>query len=187
MMFLPAACTLLFYKNKAKSYGAFRQNASYVFEKKPDIYTEFDSAEQNFECTKRPLIMNLWVLWTLYGKALFANKIDYLCQLTLQAYEILNDEPDFQTLHQPEANILCFRYLPVNLRESAFPDFQVAIRNRIREGGKFFISKVDIDGKGSLRVVFMNHQIDGDRFRMLLREIRKIGQELLKESKIVHS
>jgi L-2,4-diaminobutyrate decarboxylase len=187
MMFLPAACTLLFYKNKPKSYGAFRQNASYVFEKKPDIYTEFDSAEQNFECTKRPLIMNLWVLWTLYGKALFANKIDYLCQLTLQAYEILNDEPDFQTLHQPEANILCFRYLPVNLRESAFPDFQVAIRNRIREGGKFFISKVDIEGKGSLRVVFMNHQIDGDRFRMLLREIRKIGQELLKESKTVHN
>jgi len=187
MMFLPAACTLLFYKNKPKSYGAFRQNASYVFEKKPDIYTEFDSAEQNFECTKRPLIMNLWVLWTLYGKALFANKIDYLCQLTLQAYKILNDEPDFQTLHQPEANILCFRYLPVNLRESAFPDFQVAIRNRIREGGKFFISKVDIDGKGSLRVVFMNHQIDGDRFRMLLREIRKIGQELLKESKTDHN
>ncbi len=187
MMFLPAACTLLFYRNKPKSYGAFRQNASYVFEKKPDIYTEFDSAEQNFECTKRPLIMNLWVLWTLYGKALFASKIDYLCQLTLQAYEILNDEPDFQTLHQPEANILCFRYLPVNLRESAFPDFQVAIRNRIREGGKFFISKVDIEGKGCLRVVFMNHQIDGDRFRTLLREIRKIGQELLKESKPIHS
>jgi L-2,4-diaminobutyrate decarboxylase len=73
MMFLPAACTLLFYKNKHKSSGAFRQNASYVFEiKKPDIYTELDSAEQNFECTKRPLIMNFFrVLWTLLLEKLY--------------------------------------------------------------------------------------------------------------------
>lgn len=182
MMFVPAPCTLLFYKNKEKSYGAFHQDASYVFEKEPDIYTEFDSAGKNFECTKRPLIMNLWVLWALYGKALFADKIEYLCQLTRHAYQILKEEPDFETLHQPEANILCFRYLPSNLRKSVFPDFQVAIRNRIREEGKFFISKVDIDGVGALRVVFMNHQIDVDHFRMLLYEIRKIGHELLKEA-----
>jgi L-2,4-diaminobutyrate decarboxylase len=187
MMFVPAVCTLLFYKDKEKSYGAFRQNASYVFEKEPDIYTEFDSAEQNFECTKRPLIMNLWVLWALYGKALFANKIEYLCQLTEQAYQVLQDEPDFETLHQPEANILCFRYLPSSLCEKAFPDFQVAIRNRIRERGKFFISKVNIDGIGALRVVFMNHQIDTDHFRMLLDEIRKTGRELLNQSKTINS
>src|SRR6185295_7490794 len=110
MMFVPAACTLLFYKDKEKSYGAFRQEASYVFEKAPDTYTEFDSAEKNFECTKRPLIMSLWALWTLYGRALFADKIEYLCQLTGQAYQILRDQADFATIHQPESNILCFRY-----------------------------------------------------------------------------
>ena len=181
MMFLPGVCTLLFYKDRERSYGAFHQQASYVFEKVPNIYTQFDSAEQNFECTKRPLIMNLWVLWSLYGKALFANKLEYLCDLTQQAYQILKAEPDFQVLHQPEANILCFRYLPSNLVEKDFPDFQVAIRNRITEGGKFFISKVDIDEIGSLRVVFMNHQINPDHIRMLLSEIRKAGQELLNQ------
>ncbi|NET50798.1 MAG: aminotransferase class V-fold PLP-dependent enzyme [Merismopedia sp. SIO2A8] len=186
MMFVPPACTLLFYKNKEKSRGAFHQEASYVFEKEPDIYTQFDSGKKNFECTKRPLIMNLWVLWALYGKALFANKIEYLCQLTEQAYQILKDEPDFETLHQPEANILCFRYLPSNLPEKMFSYFQVAIRKRIREEGKFFISKVDIDGIGSLRVVFMNHQIDATHFRMLLSEIRKTGQELISENQAIN-
>ena len=179
MMFLPGVCTLLFYKNKERSYGAFHQDASYVFEKVPDMYTQFDSAEQNFECTKRQLIMNLWVLWALYGKALFAEKIEYLCDLTQQAYQILKADPDSQVLHKPEANILCFRYLPSNLVDTDFPDFQVAIRNRIKEAGKFFISKVDIDGIGSLRVVFMNHQINTDHIRMLLSEIRKTGQDLL--------
>ncbi|MEA5582384.1 aminotransferase class V-fold PLP-dependent enzyme [Nodularia harveyana UHCC-0300] len=181
MMFLPGVCTLLFYKNKEKSYGAFHQQASYVFEKVPNIYTQFDSAEQNFECTKRPLIMNLWVLWALYGKALFANKIEYLCDLTQQAYQILTAKPDFQVLHKPEANILCFRYLPSNLVEKDFPDFQVAIRNRITEKGKFFISKVDINSTGSLRVVFMNHEINSDHIQMLISEITKTGQELLNQ------
>lgn len=183
MMFVPAPCTLLFYKDKAKSHAAFRQDASYVFEREPDIYTEFDSAEQTLECTKRPLIMNLWVLWALYGKALFASKIEYLCGLAGQAFQILQDEADFEPIHPPEANILCFRYLPPNLRGQAFPDFQVAIRNRIREEGKFFISKLDIDGAAALRVVFMNHQITTEHFRLLLDEIRQIGQQLLNSSK----
>ncbi|MDO9105756.1 MAG: pyridoxal-dependent decarboxylase [Methylovulum sp.] len=183
MLFVPAMCTLLFYKDKAKSYGAFRQEASYVFEKESDIYTEFDSAEKNFECTKRPLIMNLWVVWALYGKALFADKIEQLCQFTESAYQILQNEPDFETLHHPEANILCFRYLPENLCAWAFPDFQVEIRKQIRQAGKFFISKVDIDGIGALRVVFMNHQIEVGHFRLLLDEIRATGQALLKGSK----
>ena len=64
LMFVPAICSMLFYKDKKKSYGAFNQEASYVFEKTPDIYTEYDSAEQNFECTKRPLIMN----YGFYGR-----------------------------------------------------------------------------------------------------------------------
>lgn len=179
MLFVPAMCTLLFYKNKQKSYGAFQQDASYVFEKQADIYTEFDSAKKNFECTKRPLIMNLWVLWAIYGRKLFAEKIEYLCQLTQQTYQILQDAPDFVVLHQPESNILCFRYTPANLHENVLPDFQVEIRNQIRKQGKFFISKVDIDGDGALRVVFMNHEIEVEHFRMLLCEIRNVGQQLL--------
>lgn len=178
-MFVPAMCTLLFYRNKEKSFGAFHQEASYVFEKKPDVYTEFDSAEKNFECTKRPMIMNLWVVWALYGRTVFEDKINYLYELTQNAYRILSAESDFETLHKPEANILCFRYIPPNLPTEEASDFQIKVRNLIKKRGKFFISKVDIDGKGALRVVFMNHKITMEHFRKLLFEIRRTGQELL--------
>ncbi|NRB39906.1 MAG: diaminobutyrate decarboxylase [Pseudomonadales bacterium] len=181
MLFVPAMCTLLFYKNKQKSYCAFNQEASYVFEKKPDIYTEYDSAEQNFECTKRPLIMNLWVCWMLYGKSLFANKIDHLCHITQSVYQQLLTEHDFETLHSPEINILCFRYFPDGLEPTQIGDFQLMIRNRIRKDGKFFISKVDIDGTTALRVVFMNHEVTLEHFNQLLTEIRRIGLDLLQK------
>ena len=123
--------------------------------------------------------MALWVLWAVYGKVLFADKIDYLCQLTEQAYDIVRTEPDFSPLHRPEANILCFRYHPGHVGQHDLHDFQVAIRNRLKLQGKFFISKVDVDGAAALRVVMMNHQITAAHFCMLLGEIRKVGHALL--------
>ncbi|NQZ12786.1 MAG: hypothetical protein HRT35_37020, partial [Algicola sp.] len=183
MLFMPAMCTLLFYKDKRKSEGAFAQNASYVFEKEPDMYSEMDSASRNFECTKRPLIMNLWVCWMIYGRSLFAEKIEYLCQLTSRVYDLLESQSDFDVLHQPQANILCFRFLPEQLPSDLSQDnigeFQVALRNHTRAAGKFFISKVDIDGVAALRVVFMNHEITLDHVNQLFDEIRKSGQHLL--------
>jgi L-2,4-diaminobutyrate decarboxylase len=186
LMFVPAACTLLFYRDRDKSYQAFRQDASYVFDTKASIYTELDSAEQNFECTKRPLIMGLWVLWAIYGRGLFAEQIEYVCELTGQAHKLLEAAPDFETLHRPESNILCFRYRPDDNAPASVSELQVAIRDRVRQRGTFFISKVDIDGVAALRVVLMNHRTTLDHFHMLLDEIRQVGKALAGEQPAHH-
>jgi len=182
MMFVPAPCTLLFYRDKQDSLGAFRQQASYVFDEEPDPYTELDSGGRNFECTKRPMIMALWVLWAVYGRALFAEKIEHLCHMTEAFHRILLDEPDFETLHRPESNILCFRYRPAELEDEDVHRLQVTIRNRIKRQGDFFISKVNIGGVAALRVVVMNHQTNPDHFRMLMGEVRRVARDLVGSS-----
>lgn len=182
-LFVPSLCTLLFYKDKNNTKITFNQEASYVFEKEEDIYTAFDTGSENFECTKRPAIMPLWTTWALYGKSIFSDKLEYLCELTLNAYKLLSKENDFQTIHEPQSNILCFRYIPSNLNEKDTNTFQVEIRNKLKEEGKFFISKVDIQKQGALRVVFMNHKITLDHFEQLLKAIREVGQKLLKQGK----
>jgi L-2,4-diaminobutyrate decarboxylase len=177
MMFVPAPCTLLFYRRQEDSRQAFHQDASYVFSKTPDAHSLLDSGDRNLECTKRPMIMALWVLWALRGKTFFAHKIEYLCHLTRLAHRILLDEPDFEVLHTPESNILCFRYHPAHLLDSDVHAFQQTVRERVRRRGRFFISQVDIKGVTALRVVMTNHRTTGDHFRMLLDEIRECGQE----------
>lgn len=183
MMFVPPPCTMLFYRNREYSLGAFRQHASYVFDEEQDAYTELDSGDKNFECTKRPMIMPLWTLWAMYGRPLFAEKIEYLCQLTEQAHQAILADPDFEELHRPEANILCFRYRPADLEAENLHRLQLAIRNQIKRRGKFFISKVDLDGVAALRVVMTNHETTTEHFRMLLDEIREIGRALLPPKK----
>jgi L-2,4-diaminobutyrate decarboxylase len=183
MMFVPAPCTMLFYRHKEDSLGAFKQHASYVFDEVQDTYSELDNGDKNFECTKRPMIMPLWTLWAMHGRSLFAEKIEYLCQLTQQAYELILADPDFECLHSPESNILCFRYRPDGLDAAGMHRLQLAIRNRIRLHGNFFISKVDVDGIAALRVVMMNHETSAEHFGMLLDEIRETGRDLLSRKK----
>ncbi|MCD0452479.1 pyridoxal-dependent decarboxylase [Actinocorallia sp. API 0066] len=181
MLFVPAPCTLLFYRDGDAARGAFRQHASYVFDEEPDVYSAFDSGDKNLECTKRPMIMPLWTLWSVYGPALFARKIDHLCDLTRQAHRLLAAEPDFTVLHEPEANILCFRYDPEGFDPAELHALQLQIRNRVRADGRFFISKVDLDGVAALRVVLMNHRIDAGHLALLISEIRTTGQRVLRE------
>lgn len=179
MMFVPAPCTLLFYRRKTDSALAFRQHASYVFDEEPDLYTALDSGHLNLETTKRPMIMALWAMWAVYGRALFAEKIEHLCRTTREAHRILLGEPDFETVHHPESNILCFRYRPAELAQADVHRFQIAIRDKVKRRGTFFISKVDLSGVAALRVVLMNHRIASEHVRMLLDEIRQVGDEIL--------
>ncbi len=179
LLFVPAACTLLFYKDKDKARGAFRQDASYVFDKHANGHADYEGAGKNVECTKRAMIMPLWVSWAMYGPAPFADKIALLCRATTDAEKIIAGEPDFETLHVPQANILCFRYRPAGLPESRLGNFQVEIRDRVRAEGDFFISQVELDGTAALRLVMMNHRIEPTHVRQLLRQIRKIGLAIL--------
>lgn len=182
LLFVPAACTLLFYKDKDKARGAFRQDASYVFDKHGNGHTDYEGADKNLECTKRAMIMPLWVSWAMYGAAPFADKIALLCRATADAEQIIASEPDFDTLHVPQANILCFRYRPAGLPESRLGDFQIEIRDLVRAKGDFFISQVELDGVAALRLVMMNHEVEPSHVRLLLRQIRKIGNAILAHS-----
>jgi L-2,4-diaminobutyrate decarboxylase len=178
MLFVPALCSLLFYRDGKSAASTFSQTASYVFDDHLNEMTSFESAAKNFECTKRPAILNFWLMWALYGPEVFAEKLEYLYNLAQDAYGVLEEQPDFRTLHIPASNILCFEYRPHGLPESRVNALQKAIWDRIRSDGRFFISKVELGSQTALRVVFMNHEITLHNFYELLCEVRKVGRSL---------
>jgi L-2,4-diaminobutyrate decarboxylase len=179
-LFVPALCTLLFYRDRSKARGAFSQEASYVFDHHENSMTRFESGAKNFECTKRPAILNLWLIWAMFGPQVIAQKLEYLVDLTWDAYSYLSSLPDFATVHEPEANILCFEYRPKGLDSAQISDLQLALRDAIRDGGRFFISKVEIEGRNVLRIVMMNHEIEMDHIAALIFEIRSKAAEIMK-------
>lgn len=180
-LFVPALCTLLFYREKGLAETAFPQKASYVFDPFEDEMSAMQSGVKNFECTKRPAILNLWLAWSLYGRRAFADKLDHLVRTTAAVHDYLSGLPDFTVQHEPESNILCFTHRPAGVSVNRLSNLQLQLRNRVRAAGRYFLSKVELDGQTVLRIVLMNHRIGLSDIAGMVAELRRHAHDILEK------
>jgi L-2,4-diaminobutyrate decarboxylase len=181
MLFVPALCAFVFYRKAGHKFETFRQDAPYLFDPAAPGVAEFDSALRTVECTKRAAAFGLWGLWSLFGQQLFADLVDITFGMGRLFHEKLVAAPDFVPLNEPQCNIVVFRHVPEALR-GAPPEglgrFQMELRRRIIESGKFYIVSTKIEGVGALRVTIINPLTREDHLDQLLDALREIGSQL---------
>jgi L-2,4-diaminobutyrate decarboxylase len=114
MMFMPALCAMLFYRDRAHRIAAFHQDAPYLFDPAAPELAEYDSGVVNLECTKRAAAFSVWGIWSLLGTQLFADLVDVTMDLARRFHVLLREADDFQPLHEPQCNIVAFRYCRKN-------------------------------------------------------------------------
>src|SRR4029077_17319017 len=182
MLFVPALCAFLFYKNKRHSFEAFRQNAPYLFDPSAPGLAEFDSGLRTVECTKRAAALGLWGVWSMFGPQLFADMVDVTFALGRTFYEKLCDTSDFEALHEPECNIVVFRHMPDELRRATpeqVGEFQWQLRRSVIESGEFYLVPATYDGIAALRCTLINPLTTAGHLDLLLDTLRKRGREIL--------
>jgi L-2,4-diaminobutyrate decarboxylase len=86
-------------------------------------------------------------------------------------------------LHEPECNIVAFRYLPTALRDAP-PEridlFQLQLRRAVIESGEYYLVQSRLDGRNVLRTTIINPLTTADDLRGLLECLRRHGERLLK-------
>lgn len=182
MLFVPALCAFVFYRKAEHRFEAFRQSAPYLFDPAAPGGADFDLGLQTLECTKRAAALGLWGAWSVFGPGLFADLVDLTFDLTRQLHQLLAEQPDFTPLHEPQCNILAFRYLPVELAGAGpaeVGDFQLALRRHVIESGDFYLVPVKLDGIGALRVTLINPLTTLRDLHDLLDTLRRHGREVL--------
>ncbi|MGM0490901.1 MAG: pyridoxal phosphate-dependent decarboxylase family protein [Planctomycetota bacterium] len=182
MLFMPALCAFVFLRDKTHRFETFRQEAPYLFDPTAPGLAEYDSGLRTVECTKRAAAFGLWGMWCLRGQQLFTDMIDVTFEMGRIFHEKLVSVPDFEPLHQPECNIVVFRYRPKQLDAAAddtVGQFQLALRRRLIESGEFYIVSTKIDGIGALRITIINPLTTPDHLDQLLDALRRHGQKLL--------
>jgi L-2,4-diaminobutyrate decarboxylase len=175
MMFVPALCAFVFYRNKRHRFETFQQDAPYLFDPSAPGLAEFDGGLRTVECTKRAAVYGVWGLWSLLGPRLFTDMVDVTFGMGRTLYEMLSAAADFEPLHEPQCNIVVFRYRPRSMRDASprqLGDFQLELRRRLVESGRFYIVSTNIDGVGALRVTIINPLTTGDHLAQLLDAIR---------------
>lgn len=182
MLFMPALCAFVFYRNPKHRFAAFQQNAPYLFDPSAPGIAEYDSGLKTVECTKRAATMGLWGTWCLFGPSLFEDLVDVTFDLGRTFYEKLLAAPDFEPLHEPQCNIVAFRHIPEALRHAPpeqIGSFQLNLRRTLIQSGEFYLVPTQSDGIGALRVTLINPLTTPDHLEALMKALRTHGKALL--------
>jgi L-2,4-diaminobutyrate decarboxylase len=181
MMFMPALCAMLFYRNPEHRLATFHQEAPYLFDPAAPELAEFDSGIVNFECTKRAAAFGVWGVWSLLGTQIFTDMVDVTIDLAQQFHTMLAAAADFTPLHEPQCNIVAFRYLPPELRDEPTEKvdaLQLTLRRAVIESGEFYLVQSLIDDRPVLRTTMMNPLTTADDLHGLLECLRRHGRQL---------
>ncbi|MEY3459368.1 MAG: L-2,4-diaminobutyrate decarboxylase [Planctomycetota bacterium] len=184
MLFVPALCTAVLYRRREHRFETFRQDAPYLFDPSAPGMADIDLGMRTVECTKRAVGFGLWGLWAVFGEELFEQLVDQVLLRARQLYELLLEQPDFEVLHEPECNILVFRYLPDWLRSAPVERqsaWQRAVRTRLIRSGEFYIVQTTLNGRAVLRTTVMNPLTTRDDLCELLQALRQTGNAIQRD------
>lgn len=182
MMFVPALCAFVFYRNRDHRFEAFRQDAPYLFDPSSPGLAEFDSGMLTPECTKRAACYGLWGVWSLFGQQLFSDMVDRTFDLGQLFHDKLVAADDFEPLHEPQCNIVAFRHIPTSLQNAPLEklnQFLLELRHTLIRSGEFYIVQAKIDGMQALRVTIINPLTTPEHLDGLLDAIRRTARKLL--------
>ena len=134
MMFMPGALRdALLRTATIDSRPSTRKRRTCSIRPRPSL-AEYDSGLVNLECTKRAAAFGVWGVWSLFGPQIFADMVDVTIDLAQQFHAMLDAADDFEPLHEPQCNIVAFRYLPHELRDAP-PEANRCLPTAVAAGG----------------------------------------------------
>jgi L-2,4-diaminobutyrate decarboxylase len=173
MMLLPLAAGMVLTRDERDLDLAFAQQAPYLFHAGKSSRV-LDQGIRSFQCSRRADVFKLWFVIQRFGSRGLGRVYDHLCRTARLLYEAIEERSDFENLHEPESNILCFRYNGPNSGPAGTSDIERMdamnreLRSRYNKEGSGWITATVLDGRPVLRVTMMNPRTGSEHVRALL-------------------
>ena len=176
MMLLPLAAGMVLVRDERDLERAFAQQAPYLFHDGKSTRI-LDQGIRSFQCSRRADVLKLWFVIQRFGSRGLGRLYDHLCNTARLLHEAIEDRDDFEALHEPESNILCFRYLGPARRSRGRKTARDAeridalnreLRLRYNREGSGWITATVLDNRPVLRVTMMNPRTSPDHVQALL-------------------
>ena len=153
MMLLPLQAGVLIMREAADLDRAYAQKAPYLFHQRD----EPDQGTRSFLCSHRADSIKLWIAMQRYGVEGIGSLYDGLCETTRSMWDALKKRSRFRVLHEPESNILCFRWIgDGSLSEQRLDAMNLEGRERYNRSGAGWVTTTVLNGRRVLRVTVMN-------------------------------
>jgi L-2,4-diaminobutyrate decarboxylase len=151
MLFMPLSLGTIFVRDGVWLRRAFEADAPYLFHTSAGAARASENiGEMTIQCSKRADAIKLWLMLKSRGTAPLVEAMERVTELTRYLFERVRDSDDFEPVHEPQLNILCFR-------RRGFDDEATAdLRERLVRSGRAWITTTILRGERVLRVTMMN-------------------------------
>ncbi|HEX6535184.1 MAG TPA: aminotransferase class V-fold PLP-dependent enzyme [Gemmatimonadaceae bacterium] len=184
MMLMPLAAGMLLVRDERDLERAFAQRAPYLFHGEGEGEGEgeggrargWDQGTRSFLCSRRLDALKVWVALQRYGARGIAALYDHLAATACALHEAIVARSDFEAMHVPESNILCFRWIGDGTRDDETLDtLNRELRERYNRSGRGWITTTVLGGRRVLRVTIMNPRTTRSHVLRLLDGLAEVG------------
>ncbi len=175
LMLMPLSAGMLLVREERDLGAAFAQRAPYLF-RESDGERGWDQGTRSFMCSRRADALKLWVALQRHGLDGFAELHDALCVRARQLHDAIGARSDFVAMHEPESNILCFRWVGErDPEDAALDEINRELRERYNRSGRGWITSTVLGGRRVLRVTIMNPRTAEHHLRALLDGLGEVA------------
>lgn len=156
LLLMPLSAGMVLVREERDLDAAFAQQAPYLFHGADGARVP-DLGVRSLACSRRFDALKLWVAIQRYGLDGLEACHDHLVDLAGTLHQRLARHGGFELPHEPESNILCFRWRGSGETSAESLDaLNLAIRERYNSSGEGWITTTVLDGRRMLRVTIMN-------------------------------
>jgi len=178
MMLMPLSASVVLARNDRDLDAAFSQRAPYLFHR-GGAARGWDQGVRSFQCSRRLDAMKVWVALQRYGADGLGALYDRLCAVARALHDEVAGRDDFEALHEPESNILCFRYVGVGSMDGeALDRLNLRLREEYNRSGAGWITTTLLGGRRVLRVTVMNPRTTTAHAERTLDVLAELGVRL---------
>jgi L-2,4-diaminobutyrate decarboxylase len=176
MMLMPLTASVVLVSDEADLEAAFSQRAPYLFHAAKGE-RRWDQGLRSFTCSRRIDAFKVWVALQRHGTTGLAALYDHLCDNARALHRLVSSRTDFVALHEPESNILCFRFVgDRSLDDGRLDQVNLRTRDDYNRNGTGWITTTMLGGRRVLRTTLMNPRTTERDLEQTLVEIAALAE-----------
>jgi len=178
LMLMPLTASVVLVKHERELEAAFSQQAPYLFHA-GESERSWDQGLRSFTCSRRIDAFKVWVAIQRYGASGLGLLYDHLCATARALHEAIRARPRFQALHEPESNILCFRYVGDRwMPDDRLDSLNLRLRTTYNREGDGWITSTVLGGHRVLRATLMNPRTTAADLERVLDGLEAVAARL---------
>jgi aromatic-L-amino-acid decarboxylase len=137
--------------------------------------------DKTYELSRGFRALKAWMSLKEHGLRKYARLIEQNVQQAHYLVELIETAPDLELMAPAPLNVVCFRFVHSGLDEPALETLNQEILLALQEQGIAVLSSTRLGTRFALRVGHTNHRTRRADFDLLVQEVRRLGDRLLKD------